>query len=144
MTATLELQMAVLTEQVAALRKEVAHLRDEVGFEGALLRQDVANKILSLGRSLATRYELIQLIRKVHRQLLVLRADLQQPRREPATQEWFEVRTMDSAPMPWERKPKEERGDERHDTEVSPAPGGAERSRHTLVLEDPRPCAVRS
>jgi hypothetical protein len=137
-TARLEAQVAALTGEVVALRREVGQLRDEVGFEGAFLRQDVANKVLSLGRSLATRYELIQLVRKVHRQLLVLRADLEQgpgaavatgltaglgaavatgltagpgaAAGGPATPEWFEVRAMDSAPHPWERPPKKRRG----------------------------------
>ena len=34
--------------EVRALRQELSQLRDEVDFGGALLRQDVGNKILSL------------------------------------------------------------------------------------------------
>ena len=137
-----------IKEEVAALRQQLAQVRQETQFDGALLRQDVANKLLELRHSVASRHELVQLVRKLHRQVLCLRSDSQQEHRQllaacglpapidswPSARDWAEVRAHDSAPRPAERPAS-------GGSSVDPCAqsAGDEEPGHTLSLEH-QPC----
>lgn len=116
-TARIERSLAMLARQIQALQMEMERQREERDVSDALLRQDVANKVLGLLQQLATRHELFQLVRKLHRQVVCLRADSQQEHSRlleahglpaphdswPSSRDFAEVRAMDPDPRPAER-----------------------------------------
>ena len=116
----IERSLAMLARQIQALQREMERQREERDVSDALLRQDVANKVLGLQQQLATRHELFQLVRKLHRQVVCLRADSQQEHSRlleahglpaphdswPSGRDFAEVRAMDPEPRPAERPPE--------------------------------------
>ena len=132
-----------LGDEVAGLRRQLAELREELELERALLRQDLATKVMDLRQVLPSRHELVQLIRKLHRQVLCLRADSQCEHRAlmetfglplpvdrwPGAREWAEVRALDPIPRPTRCAPDD------HEDSVSVA--SAESRRHpTATLSE--------
>jgi hypothetical protein len=106
--------VSALQREVHSLRQELEQMREEQSLEQALLRQDVATKIYCLRDSLASRHELVQLFRKLHRQVVCLRADSQLEHQRllqgaglpfladgwPDARDWAEGRAMDPHPRP--------------------------------------------
>jgi len=141
-TARIERSLAALARQLQALQQELERQREERDLSDALLRQDVANKVLDLHQRLATRHELFQLVRKLHRQVVCLRADSQQEHSRlleahglptphdswPSGRDFAEVRAMDPEPRPVEGPP------EPSAPEPGPSPGPDERPYSTLDL----------